>query len=107
AVNGAAAGAGVSLALAADVVVAARSAQLHFAFVRIGATLDGGLSYFLARTVGAAKAAELAMLGKTLDATQAERLGLVSRRVEDEDLQEETRSLAARLANGPTKALGL
>lgn len=107
AVNGPAAGAGVSLALSGDIVLAAHSAEFHLAFVRIGAVLDGGLSYFLNQALGPAKAAKLAMLGETLDAEQAERLGVVSERIADEHLQAEAMALAERLANGPTRSLAM
>lgn len=107
AVNGPAAGAGFSLALAGDIVLAAQSAQFHLAFVRIGAVLDGGLSYFLNHALGPARAAKLAMLGETLDAGQAERLGLVSEQVSDESLQAEALALAERLAAGPTGSLAM
>lgn len=105
AVNGPAAGAGVSLALAGDLVVAAESARFHFAFVRIGAVLDGGLSWFLTQALGPAQAARLAMLGETLDADQAERLGLISERVSDEALPARAQALAEQLAAGPTASL--
>lgn len=107
AVNGPAAGAGVSLALAADIVIAARSARFHLAFVRIGAVLDGGGSYFLTRRLGAAKTAELAMLGESLGADRAERMGLVSRLTEDETLHDDALALSERLAAGPPLALAL
>lgn len=107
AVNGPAAGAGMSLALAADIVVAGRSARFHVAFARIGAALDGGASYFLARRLGAAKAAELAMLGESVDAGRAERMGLISRLTEDAALQPSAMAIAKRLASGPTAALAL
>lgn len=107
AVNGPVAGAGISLALAADIVVAAHSARFHLAFVRIGAVLDGGASYFLTRRLGAAKAAELAMLGDALDAEQAANMGLVSRLTEDQVLHAEALALSQRLAAGPPIALAL
>lgn len=107
AVNGPAAGAGVSLALASDIVLAGRSARFHLAFVRIGAVLDGGASYFLTRRLGAAKTAELAMLGGNLDAERAEQMGLISRAVDDEALESEALTLGKRLAEGPAVALSL
>lgn len=107
AVNGPAAGAGVSLALASDIIVAGGSARFHLAFVRIGAVLDGGASYFLTRRLGAAKAAELAMLGDSLDAQRAEQMGLISRTVDDTMLESETLALSRRLAEGPAVALSL
>lgn len=107
AVNGPAAGAGVSLALASDIILAARSARFHLAFVRIGAVLDGGASYFLTRRLGAAKTAELAMLGESLDAERAEQMGLISRAVEDQRLADESLAVGEQLAAGPAVALSL
>ena len=85
-VNGVAAGAGMSLALAADFRIAGESATFIQAFVRIGLVPDAGSSYFLPRLVGTAKALELAMLGETVDSAEALRLGLVHRVVPDADL---------------------
>ncbi len=107
AVNGPAAGAGFSLALCADVVIAARSAKFHLAFVRIGAVLDGGISALLSQKIGTSRTTALAMLGGGLDAEKAESLGLVHKVVEDDQLVEESRKLASKLASGPTIALGL
>ena len=106
AVNGVAAGAGFSLALAADIRIAAESATFVQAFVRIGLVPDAGSTYFLPRLVGPAVAAELAMLGDTVDAARAERIGLVNRVVPDAELAETTHELAARLARGP-RSIGL
>ncbi|MBV8445002.1 MAG: enoyl-CoA hydratase/isomerase family protein [Candidatus Dormibacteraeota bacterium] len=106
AVNGVAAGAGFSLALAADIRIAGVSASFVQAFVRIGLVPDAGSSYFLPRIVGPARALELAMLGETIDSATAERFGLVSRVVEDAGLQEEALALATRLAAGP-RSIGL
>ena len=103
-VNGVAAGAGMSLALAADFRVAGESATFIQAFVRIGLVPDAGSSYFLPRLVGTAKALELAMLGETIDSAEALRVGLVHRMVPDEDLSRATHDLAARLARGPRSA---
>jgi 2-(1,2-epoxy-1,2-dihydrophenyl)acetyl-CoA isomerase len=103
-VNGVAAGAGMSLALAADFRVAGESATFIQAFVRIGLVPDAGSSYFLPRLVGTAKALELAMLGETIDSAEALRVGLVHRVVPDEDLSSATHDLAARLARGPRSA---
>jgi len=107
AVNGAAAGAGASLALAADIVIAARSAYFLQAFVNIGLIPDAGATWILPRLVGRARAMEMMMLGERLPAEQALEWGLVSRVVEDEALASEAMALAARLAKGPTRALGL
>ena len=106
AINGVAAGAGMSLALAADLRVAAESATFIQAFVRIGLVPDAGATFFLPRLVGAAKAAELAMLGDQIDAAEALRLGLVNRVVPDAQLSAATGELAGRLARGP-RSIGL
>ena len=103
-VNGVAAGAGMSLALAADFRIAAESARFIQAFVRIGLVPDAGSSYFLPRLIGTAKALELAMLGETVDSAEALRLGLVTRVVPDTDLATATREFADRLAHGPRSA---
>lgn len=105
AVGGVAAGAGMSLALACDLRVAADDARFIQAFVRIGLVPDSGATYFLPRMVGWAKALELAMLGEPLDAQAALALGLVTRVVPAASLLEEARALARRLAAGPTRAL--
>ena len=107
AVNGAAAGAGFSLALASDFMVVAQSAKFHLSFAKIGAVLDGGSSSFLTHKIGAARTTALAMLGGSIDADTAYEWGLAFNVVEDEDLMDEARKLAKRLASGPTKALGL
>jgi 2-(1,2-epoxy-1,2-dihydrophenyl)acetyl-CoA isomerase len=106
AVNGVAAGAGMSLALAADLRVCAVSASFIQAFVRIGLVPDAGSTFFLPRLVGMAKAAELAMLGEQVSAAEALRIGLVNRVVPDETLLDEASGLASRLAAGP-RSLGL
>lgn len=105
AVHGVAAGAGASLALACDIVIAARSAVFIQAFSRIGLAPDCGASFFLPRRVGTARAIGLAMLGDPLAAAQAEQWGLIWRCVEDDALEGEVARLAARLAEAPTRAL--
>ncbi|MBA3677718.1 MAG: enoyl-CoA hydratase/isomerase family protein [Sphingosinicella sp.] len=107
AVNGAAAGAGCSLALAADIVIAARSAYFLQAFVNIGLIPDAGATWLLPRLVGRARAMEMMMLGERVSAERALEWGLISRMVEDDLLASEALALAARLAQGPTSALGL
>lgn len=107
AINGVAAGAGLSLALAADLRIAAASAQLVVAFVRIGLVPDAGCLYFLPRLVGPAKALELAWTGDAIGAEQAYQLGLLNTVVPDEQVLDHTRELAERLARGPAKALAL
>ena len=105
AVNGVAAGAGASFALACDVVLAARSARFVQAFVKIGLVPDSGASFFLTRAIGEARARALAMLGDTLDAGRAEAWGLIWKAVDDAALVEEAEKLTASLACGPTEAL--
>jgi 2-(1,2-epoxy-1,2-dihydrophenyl)acetyl-CoA isomerase len=104
AVNGPAVGVGLSLALSADLVIAAESAYFLLAFVNIGLVPDGGSSAFVAGRVGFARAAEMAMLGERVSAGEAERWGLINRVVPDADLAAEGDALTARLAAGPTKA---
>lgn len=105
AVNGVAAGAGASLALAGDITVAARSANFVLAFARIGLVPDAGATFLLPRRIGRARAAGLAMLGEKIDATTAERWGLIWQCVDDADFATTIDALAARLACAPTKAL--
>ncbi len=107
AVNGAAAGIGCSLALAADFVIAARSAFFLQAFVNVGLVPDGGASWTLPRLVGRARATEMMLLGERISADKAESWGLIYRAVDDADLPAEAIALAMRLAAGPTVALGL
>lgn len=101
AVNGPAAGAGFSLALATDLRIAAESATFVQAFVRIGLMPDAGSTYFLPRIVGPARAAELMMLGDAIDAGRALEIGLVSRVVPDAELPAAAGAIAQRLARGP------
>jgi 2-(1,2-epoxy-1,2-dihydrophenyl)acetyl-CoA isomerase len=107
AVNGVAAGIGCSLALAADFTLAARSAYFLEAFVNIGLVPDGGATWMLARQIGKARATEMMMLGERIPAEQAAHWGLIYRAVDDADLMAQAMALAERLANGPTRALGL
>jgi len=104
AVNGVAAGAGASLALACDLRIAARSASFLMAFARVGLAADTGASWTLQRLVGAGRAAELLLLAEPLAAVRALELGLVSQVVDDADLPATASALAARLAMGPTAA---
>jgi len=101
---GAAAGAGLSLALACDLRIAAESAVLTTAFAKVGFSGDYGGTYFLSHLIGTAKARELYYLSDRLDAKEAERLGLVNKVVPDAALESETRALAQRLASGATVA---
>jgi 2-(1,2-epoxy-1,2-dihydrophenyl)acetyl-CoA isomerase len=105
AVNGVAAGAGAGFALAADIVLAAKSATFVQAFIRIGLVPDSGASYFLAHLVGDARARALAMLGDSIDADTAERWGMIWKAVEDDALLIEAEALAQRLARSPAAAL--
>ncbi len=100
-VRGAAAGAGLSLALACDMRIAGDTARFGTAFARVGYSGDFGGSWFLTQLVGTAKARELYYTADLLDAQQALALGLVNRIVPDARLEEETLALAARLAKGP------
>jgi len=103
--RGAAAGFGLSLALAADLAIAAEDAFFTLAYCLIGTSPDGGSSYHLPRLVGLRKAMEIALLGERFDAETAHRLGLVNWVVPGADLEVETAKLAARLAGGPGHAL--
>jgi 2-(1,2-epoxy-1,2-dihydrophenyl)acetyl-CoA isomerase len=105
AVNGVAAGAGASYALACDIVLAARSAKFIEAFVKIGLVPDSGASYFLPRLIGEARARALAMLGEPVDAAKAEAWGMIWQAVDDAALQEQAEALTAHLAKQPTEAL--
>jgi 2-(1,2-epoxy-1,2-dihydrophenyl)acetyl-CoA isomerase len=107
AINGVAAGAGASLAFACDIRVAAEGAHFVLAFGRIGLVPDSGATWFLPRLVGPAKAAELALLGESLSAVDAERFGLVARVVPADALAAEARDVAVRLAGLAPLALSL
>ena len=104
AVNGVAAGAGANLALACDIVIAARSASFVQSFCRLGLVPDSGGTYFLPRLVGPARAMGLALLGDKLSAEDAERWGLIWKAVDDASLPKEALAVAKTLAEGPTKA---
>ncbi len=105
-VHGVVAGAGVSLLLVCDLAIAAEGTRFNLAYVNVGASCDGGSSWSLPRVVGLRKAFEIALLGETLDAAEALRLGLVNRVVPVAELEAQTRRLAQQLASGPTRALG-
>ncbi|HSG89324.1 MAG TPA: enoyl-CoA hydratase-related protein [Pseudomonadales bacterium] len=104
ALPGAAAGAGLSLALACDLRIMARGAVMTTAFARVGFAGDYGGTFFLTQLVGTAKAREMYFLSDRVDADEAQRLGLANWVCEAEDLAEETHRIAARLAAGPTVA---
>jgi 2-(1,2-epoxy-1,2-dihydrophenyl)acetyl-CoA isomerase len=105
AVNGVAAGAGASFALACDIVLAARSATFVQAFIRIGLVPDSGASFLLSHLVGDARGRGLAMLGDAIDAETAERWGMIWKVVDDGALAVEAEAVALRLANAPAAAL--
>ncbi|HXP73718.1 MAG TPA: 2-(1,2-epoxy-1,2-dihydrophenyl)acetyl-CoA isomerase PaaG [Stellaceae bacterium] len=107
AVNGVAAGAGASLAFACDIVIAARSASFIEAFSRIGLVPDAGSTWFLPRLAGSARAMAMALTGEAVSAERAAEWGLIWKAVPDDALMTEARELAERLAQGPTRALGL
>jgi 2-(1,2-epoxy-1,2-dihydrophenyl)acetyl-CoA isomerase len=106
AVRGAAAGGGMSLAIAGDLVVASETARFTMAYTQIGFSPDGGATWTLPRLVGWRRAAELMLLNERVDAARAAELGLVSRVVADDRLDEEAAALAAKLAAGSTPAYG-
>jgi len=106
AVNGVAAGAGASIALACDIVLAARSASFIQVFCKIGLIPDSGGTWNLPRAVGLARAKGLALLGDKLPAETAETWGLIWKCVDDENLQEEAQKMASHFATQPTRALG-
>ncbi|HJP36202.1 MAG: enoyl-CoA hydratase-related protein [Gammaproteobacteria bacterium] len=105
-VAGAAAGAGVSMALAADLVIAADSAFFTLAYVHIGTSPDGSATFNLPRAVGIKKAMEIALLGDRFDAQTAQDIGMINFVVPEAELQAETDKLAQRLASGPTHVYG-
>ena len=107
AVNGVAAGAGLSLALACDVRYAAESARLVVAFVRIGLVPDAGLMYFLPRLIGPAKTLELAWSGDPIGAAEGYELGMLNKVLPDDQVLNHTQEFAARLGRGPAKTIGL
>ncbi len=107
AVNGPAAGAGANIALACDIVLAAKSAQFLQAFARIGLIPDAGGTFVLPRLIGDARARALMMLAEPIGAERAEAIGMIYRAVDDQDLMGEAHTVAERLAAGSTHALGL
>ena len=107
AVNGYAFGAGFSLALAGDVIIASDQAKFSAAFVKVGLAPEMGGSYFLPRLIGLAKAKELVFSGRTLDAHEAYNLGLISRVVGYEEFNNEVEKEVNKLSQAPTKALGI
>ncbi len=106
ALNGFATGLGLDLALACDLRVAAQRAKLAEAFISMGLVPDGGGTFFLPRLVGLARAAEMIFTGEPLNASEAERIGLINRVVPNEELAKATENLADKLAKSPSLALG-
>ena len=105
AVNGVAAGAGVNIALACDIVIAARSASFNEVFCKLGLIPDTGGTYFLPRLIGTARATGLAMLGERLSAERAEQWGLIWKCVDDAELANEVATLAKHFSTAPTLGL--
>lgn len=106
ALHGAVAGVGLSLALACDFAIADDTAKLTTAYSRIGATLDGAMSWSLPHTIGMRRAKELALLGDVIDAEEAWRIGIINRVVASGELDNAAMALATRLSEGPTAAYG-
>lgn len=107
AINGVAAGAGANIALACDITIATKSASFIQAFSKIGLIPDSGGTYTLPRLIGMQKASALMMLGDKVTATEAERLGMIYKVVEDDDFNEEVQKIAQIMASMPTKAFSL
>ncbi len=99
-------GAGVGLALACDLRLAAENTKFSVAFIKVGLMPDAGVTFLLPRVVGLGRAMEMSMLGDAVDAEEAHRIGLVNKVVAEDTLSEEVRNLAGRLATMPTVALG-
>jgi 2-(1,2-epoxy-1,2-dihydrophenyl)acetyl-CoA isomerase len=106
-VNGVAAGAGCSLALACDIRIAAESASFIEAFINVGLVPDSGSTFFLPRLIGPSRALEMAITGRKVKADEALRIGLVNHVVADGELAVQTKEMAERLASMPTRAIGL
>ena len=107
AVHGAVAGAGMSIAIACDVVVAAETTRFMVAYTRAGLTPDGSATYFLPRIVGLKRALELTLTNRMFSAQEALQWGLVTRVVPDNELLAQARAIAVQLAAGPTRAYGV
>ncbi len=107
AVNGTAVGLGLSIVLACDIIIASSMAKFGMVFVKRGVVPDTGASFDLPRVVGLKKACELTFTGDTIDAAEAEHIGMVSRVVPQDDLMNTARQLAAKMADNPPLAVGL
>lgn len=105
--NGVAAGAGCSLALASDFIIASENASLIEVFINVALVMDSGSSYFLPRLVGSARAFELSTMGNKVSAAQALQWGMINRCVPHDQLDSETNAIVEYYANAPTKAIGL
>jgi 2-(1,2-epoxy-1,2-dihydrophenyl)acetyl-CoA isomerase len=106
-VNGPAVGGGCSIALAADMILAAETATFAEVFVRIGLIPDCGGIFLLSRRIGLTRAKDLVFTGRSIDAREAERMGMINRVFPAEALEAETRKMALELGNGPTMAMGI
>ena len=107
AINGPAAGAGMSIALAGDIIIAGQSASFLQAFVRLGLVPDAGSTWFLPRYVGDVRARALTMLAEPIDATEAHRIGMVWKVFPDADLMAQAVAIASKLSRAPTSALAM
>ncbi len=104
--NGFSMGAGLNVALSCDIIFAADTAKLSEAFVNVGLAVDSGGSYLVPKLIGRAKACEFLFTGDAMDASEAERIGLINRVIPASDLEKHVEEFANKLANGPTKAIG-
>jgi 2-(1,2-epoxy-1,2-dihydrophenyl)acetyl-CoA isomerase len=107
AVNGFAVGAGCNLALAADIILASEDAKFSQIFVKVGLVPDSGGFFFLPRLVGMAKAKELVFRGNTIDAREAERIGMINAVCAADELLNQAMAMATEFAQGPTRAIGI
>ena len=106
AVEGMVAGPGLSFMLASDLIIAARSTKFSYNSTKHAVTPDGGSSFYLPRKIGASKAMEMMFLSEEVDSSEAARIGLINRVVEDDKLQDEALALLDKLTEGPTRAYG-
>jgi 2-(1,2-epoxy-1,2-dihydrophenyl)acetyl-CoA isomerase len=107
AVNGVAAGAGAAIALSGDIILAARSSSFMLAFAKIALVPDFGATWLVARAAGRVRALEMALLGERMPAEEAKQAGLVTRLVDDDTLMQQSEQICMRLADMPTRTLGL